>query len=78
MSRARRVLTDLLRHSCSTQKFDEKAPEIADLYFAYGKALLENAIAQSGVLGKQDPEDGLEDSSGASRYLPVWPSVALG
>ncbi|EIW58465.1 uncharacterized protein TRAVEDRAFT_124499 [Trametes versicolor FP-101664 SS1] len=49
----------------ATKKFDEKAPEIADLYFAYGKALLENAIAQSGVLGKQDPEDGLEDSSGA-------------
>ncbi|KAL1945181.1 hypothetical protein VTO73DRAFT_2801 [Trametes versicolor] len=50
----------------ATKKFDEKAPEIADLYFAYGKALLENAIAQSGVLGKQDPEDGLEDSSDAA------------
>lgn len=46
------------------------------MYFAYGKALLENAIAQSGVLGKQDPEDGLEDSSGACLCLPVWLWVA--
>ncbi|KAI0709688.1 hypothetical protein C8T65DRAFT_739864 [Cerioporus squamosus] len=44
-----------------TQKHGEKAPETADLYFAYGKALLENAIAQSGVLGKQDADDSFED-----------------
>ncbi|THU91533.1 hypothetical protein K435DRAFT_863353 [Dendrothele bispora CBS 962.96] len=37
----------------ATKKFPEDAPEIADLYFAYGKALLENAISQSHVLGKE-------------------------
>jgi HAT1-interacting factor 1 len=26
---------------------------MADVYFAYGKALLENAIAQNSVLGKE-------------------------
>jgi HAT1-interacting factor 1 len=36
---------------------------MADVYFAYGKALLENAIAQNSVLGKeqqqqQQQEDG--------------------
>jgi HAT1-interacting factor 1 len=34
---------------------------MADVYFAYGKALLENAIAQNSVLGKeqqQKEEDG--------------------
>jgi hypothetical protein len=38
----------------------EDAPEMADLYFAYGKALLENAIAQNSVLGKeqQQQQDG--------------------
>ncbi|KAI0349537.1 hypothetical protein OH77DRAFT_1414852, partial [Trametes cingulata] len=45
----------------ATKKFGEKALETADLYFAYGKALLENAIAQSSVLGKQEPDDALED-----------------
>ncbi|OCH84619.1 hypothetical protein OBBRIDRAFT_798927 [Obba rivulosa] len=40
-----------------TQKQGEDAPEIADVYFQYGKALLENAIAQSGVLGKEQTED---------------------
>ncbi|KAI0306102.1 hypothetical protein B0F90DRAFT_964580 [Multifurca ochricompacta] len=37
----------------------EDAPEMADVYFAYGKALLENAIVQNSVLGKdQQPQDG--------------------
>ena len=50
----------------STKKYGEKASETADLYFAYGKALLENAIAQSSVLGKQEPDDALlEDNNGA-------------
>jgi HAT1-interacting factor 1 len=31
----------------------EDAPEMADVYFAYGKALLENAIVQNSVLGKE-------------------------
>ena len=34
------------------------------MYFAYGKALLENAISQNGVLGKQDPDDSFEDDKG--------------
>ncbi|KAF7983336.1 hypothetical protein HWV62_22293 [Athelia sp. TMB] len=41
----------------ATEKYGEDAPESADLYFAYGKALLENAISQSNVLGKDQPED---------------------
>ncbi|KAI9433529.1 hypothetical protein H4582DRAFT_1882732 [Lactarius indigo] len=38
----------------------EDAPEMADVYFAYGKALLENAIVQNSVLGKeqQQQQDG--------------------
>lgn len=38
-----------------TKKHGEDAPEVADLYFSYGRALLENAISQASVLGK-DPE----------------------
>ncbi|KAF9480542.1 hypothetical protein BDN70DRAFT_877537 [Pholiota conissans] len=42
-----------------TKELGENAPETADLYFSYGKALLENAIVQSSVLGKEQeqPED---------------------
>ncbi|KAI0741373.1 hypothetical protein C8Q80DRAFT_1259857 [Daedaleopsis nitida] len=47
-------------------KHGEKAPETADLYFAYGKALLENAISQSGVLGKQDPDDSFDEDKDAN------------
>ncbi|KAI0272319.1 hypothetical protein BC834DRAFT_342680 [Gloeopeniophorella convolvens] len=36
----------------------EDAPEMADMYLAYGKALLENAISQSSVLGKEQPQEG--------------------
>jgi HAT1-interacting factor 1 len=39
----------------------EDSPETADLYFSYGKALLENAITQSTVLGKEEPTEGKED-----------------
>ncbi|PPQ62866.1 hypothetical protein CVT24_006264 [Panaeolus cyanescens] len=45
-----------------TQKLGENAPETADLYFSYGKALLENAIAQSSVLGKEGAEDAPEEN----------------
>ncbi|KAI0070803.1 hypothetical protein K474DRAFT_1669694 [Panus rudis PR-1116 ss-1] len=37
----------------STAKHGEDAPQLADLYYAYGKALLENAISQNSVLGNQ-------------------------
>ncbi|OBZ66699.1 NASP-related protein sim3 [Grifola frondosa] len=47
-----------------TKKHGENAPETADLYFSYGKALLENAIAQSSVLGKEQPEDAEHATAG--------------
>jgi HAT1-interacting factor 1 len=60
----------LTRPRSSTKKCGEDAPETADLYFAYGKALLENAISQSSVLGKDQPEDGAEEAQGAfSRFF---------
>ncbi|KAF8217024.1 hypothetical protein K438DRAFT_1925958 [Mycena galopus ATCC 62051] len=49
-----------------TKKSGDDAPETADLYFAYGKALLENAISQSSVLGKDQPEDGAEEAQESS------------
>ncbi|KAL5513283.1 hypothetical protein ACEPAH_3681 [Sanghuangporus vaninii] len=48
----------------TVQKYGDEAPEAADLYFAYGKALLENAISQSGVLGKDQAEDTLLKEEG--------------
>ncbi|KAF9244680.1 hypothetical protein BU15DRAFT_41998 [Melanogaster broomeanus] len=45
-----------------TKKHDEDAPEMADLYFSYGKALLENAIAQASVLGKEPEPGAVEDN----------------
>ena len=33
--------------------------QAADLYLAYGKALLENAISQTAVLGKQQTDNSL-------------------
>ncbi|KAJ7314376.1 hypothetical protein DFH08DRAFT_790832 [Mycena albidolilacea] len=54
-----------------TKKCGEDAPETADLYFAYGKALLENAISQSSVLGKDQPEDGAEEAQGSSSNGPI-------
>ncbi|KAF7309196.1 SHNi-TPR domain-containing protein [Mycena kentingensis (nom. inval.)] len=45
-----------------TKEHGEEAPETADLYFSYGRALLENAIAQNSVLGKDgDKGEGDED-----------------
>ena len=40
-----------------TKQAGEDAPETADLYFSYGKALLEHAVAQNSVLGKDHGED---------------------
>jgi len=44
----------------------EDSPEIADLYLSYGKALLENAIAQSSVLGKNQAEGEGDETEGSS------------
>jgi HAT1-interacting factor 1 len=60
----------LTRRGFRTKKCGEDAPETADLYFSYGKALLENAISQSSVLGKDQPEeDAEEEPAGASPAL---------
>jgi HAT1-interacting factor 1 len=40
-----------------TEKYGDSAPETADVYFSYGKALLENAISQASVLGKEQQEE---------------------
>lgn len=47
-----------------TKQIEEDSPEIADLYLAYGKALLENAISQNTVLGKDEPGEGGEEDEG--------------
>lgn len=60
------VLTD--GSSNRTKQYGDASPECADLYFAYGKALLENAIAQNSVLGKEkedtEAEEGEENKGG--------------
>ncbi|KZT65782.1 hypothetical protein DAEQUDRAFT_746903 [Daedalea quercina L-15889] len=59
----------------ATTKYGENGPEMADLYFAYGKALLENAITQSSVLGKEQAEEavravaGDSDTAGPGKFL---------
>lgn len=59
----------LTRLFCSTAKYGEDGPEMADLYFAYGKALLENAISQSSVLGKEQAEDAVRAAAGGTSHL---------
>ncbi|KAG2011635.1 hypothetical protein CC2G_011728 [Coprinopsis cinerea AmutBmut pab1-1] len=58
----------------ATKKAGEDAPETADLYFSYGRALLENAISQSSVLGKEQPAEVPEEEShkaGSSKNGPI-------
>ncbi|EJD43852.1 hypothetical protein AURDEDRAFT_185418 [Auricularia subglabra TFB-10046 SS5] len=53
-----------------TEKHGEKPPiEYADLYFDYGKALLESAISSNAVLGKAEEEEPpvAEDKAGSSK-----------
>ena len=57
-------LTDTRRR---TKQVEDDAPEIADLYFSYGKALLENAIVQNSVLGKEQPEN--EENKGKPFFV---------
>ncbi|TFK51898.1 hypothetical protein OE88DRAFT_1484347 [Heliocybe sulcata] len=55
-----------------TTKFGDHAPECADLYFDYGRALLENAVSQSGVLGKEQTEAAVnEPAAGSSKNGPL-------
>jgi HAT1-interacting factor 1 len=52
----------------------EDEPETADVSFAYGKALLENAIAQNFVLGKdqQQQEGGTaEEGMATNEFVRV-------
>merc|ERR1711971_1348770 len=44
------------------QEFGDKAPECAEAYFYYGKALLEAARLEAGVLGNIDTDDSEEKS----------------
>lgn len=64
-----------------TKKYGEDAPETADLYFSYGKALLENAISQASVLGKdQQPkngEDAEEQRMWRVRFAPALPRLIM-
>ncbi|KAI0683977.1 hypothetical protein BC835DRAFT_1392364 [Cytidiella melzeri] len=66
-----------------TAKHGDKAPETADMYFAYGKALLENAIAQSSVLGKDQTGEAVtgevdEDVKGSGAFLSFSGDVEEG
>ena len=56
----------------SVEKYGDDANETADLYFSYGKALLENAISQSAVLGKEQTENNLvkEEANGEGEPPP--------
>ncbi|XP_006461785.1 hypothetical protein AGABI2DRAFT_193169 [Agaricus bisporus var. bisporus H97] len=45
----------------ATKEHGDDSPLTADLYFSYGRALLENAVSQSGVLGKEQPEAPVEE-----------------
>ena len=45
---------------------------MADIYFAYGKALLENAIAQNSVLGKEQQEGGTTAEEGTAECYIFW------
>lgn len=49
---------------------------MADLYFSYGKALLENAISQASVLGKE-PESGPQGEEEKRRMLLVSATITL-
>ncbi|GJE90318.1 hypothetical protein PsYK624_064470 [Phanerochaete sordida] len=55
-----------------TAQHGDDSPEIADVYFAYGKALLENAITQTSVLGKEQADEAPEpekEASGSGAFL---------
>jgi hypothetical protein len=55
-----------------TGQHGEDAPETADLYFSYGKALLENAISQSSVLGRGQVEEDMEGITANGDFLLLF------
>merc|ERR1711992_212786 len=56
--------TESLGEACElvVQEYGDKAPECAEAYFYYGKALLEAARLEAGVLGNIDTDDSEEKS----------------
>lgn len=46
---------------------------MADIYFSYGKALLENAITQNSVLGKEQAEEGITGKDEGTLVAPSPP-----
>merc|ERR1712242_620057 len=50
------------------QEFGDKAPECAEAYFYYGKALLEAARLDAGVLGNIDTDESEEKSDEDDEY----------
>jgi HAT1-interacting factor 1 len=42
---------------------------MADVYFAYGRALLDNAVAQSSVLGKEQQQQEEGGAEGTSNHF---------
>ncbi|KAF9269063.1 hypothetical protein L218DRAFT_851954 [Marasmius fiardii PR-910] len=52
-----------------TEEVGEDSPQVADLYFSYGKALLENAIVQNAVLGKEQQQEEAASGSGNGPIL---------
>ena len=58
------ILPDISGEACEllAQEFGDKAPECAEAYFYYGKALLEAARLEAGVLGNIDTDDSEEKS----------------
>jgi hypothetical protein len=57
----------------SVAKYGELAPECADALILYGKALLNNAISKSGVLGgtvaKKDAQPNVDAPSGMLSHI---------
>jgi HAT1-interacting factor 1 len=72
-----KLVHDLISSILRTKEKGDDSPETADLYFAYGKALLENAISQATVIGKEKQED-TEDTEAPGASHPLVNSSSGG
>jgi HAT1-interacting factor 1 len=61
-----------------TSEHGDSAPEAADLYLSYGKALLENAIAQTSVLGNKEQPETEADEEPAGTFAPFLSVACIG